>query len=46
MHDIYCENFMCHKKLELKFNKNVNFINGQNGSGARHRALRTALCIQ
>ena len=30
---VYCENFMCHKKLEMRFVRNVNFINGQNGSG-------------
>jgi predicted ATPase len=24
---------MCHKKLEMRFVRNVNFINGQNGSG-------------
>jgi chromosome segregation ATPase len=26
-------NFMCHKRLEVDFNSNVNFIHGRNGSG-------------
>jgi hypothetical protein len=30
---IYCENFMCHRKLVVPLNRNVNFIHGQNGSG-------------
>jgi hypothetical protein len=30
---IYCENFMCHRKLRVDLNRNVNFIYGQNGSG-------------
>lgn len=30
---IYCENFMCHRKLRVDLNRNVNFIHGQNGSG-------------
>lgn len=30
---VYCENFMCHKKLTVDLCPNVNFINGQNGSG-------------
>lgn len=30
---IYCENFMCHRKLRVNLYRNVNFIHGQNGSG-------------
>ena len=30
---IYCENFMCHRKLIVELNRNVTFIHGQNGSG-------------
>lgn len=30
---VYCENFMNHRKLRIDFNRNVTFINGQNGSG-------------
>ena len=30
---IYLENFMCHKKLSVSLCRNINFINGQNGSG-------------
>jgi AAA domain len=30
---IYCENFMCHRKLRVDLNRHVTFIHGQNGSG-------------
>lgn len=30
---VYVENFMCHRKLTVNLIRNVNFINGQNGSG-------------
>src|SRR6056300_1831559 len=30
--EVYVENFMCHRKLSVKLCRNVNFINGQNGS--------------
>jgi hypothetical protein len=33
---IYCENFMCHRKLQVDLNRNVNFIHGQNGSGTSY----------
>ena len=33
IHEVYMENFMCHKRLRLEFNKRINFINGPNGSG-------------
>jgi hypothetical protein len=29
---VYCENFMCHRKLKVDFNRNVNFVHGQNGT--------------
>lgn len=32
--EIYLENFMCHRKLSLKFGRSLNFIIGKNGSGA------------
>lgn len=35
---IYCENFMCHRKLRVDLNRNVNFIYGQNGSGTSNKA--------
>lgn len=31
--EIYCENFMCHRKMRIKLSKNINFITGENGSG-------------
>jgi hypothetical protein len=30
---IYCQDFMCHRKLTVDLNRNINFIHGQNGSG-------------
>lgn len=31
---VYVENFMCHHKMTVDFGRNVNFVTGQNGSGA------------
>ncbi|GMF48539.1 unnamed protein product [Phytophthora fragariaefolia] len=31
--EIYCENFMCHRKLRVTLGPRVNFITGENGSG-------------
>ncbi|KAK3248225.1 Structural maintenance of chromosomes protein 6A [Cymbomonas tetramitiformis] len=41
--EIKLENFMCHRRLELKFEDHVNFIVGENGSGKS--AILTALSI-
>lgn len=30
---VYVENFMCHRKFELKFGRHLNFVTGRNGSG-------------
>jgi hypothetical protein len=30
---IFCQDFMCHRKLTVDLNRNINFIHGQNGSG-------------
>ena len=43
-------NFMCHKRLEVDFNSNVNFIHGRNGSkcfceGCSIRFLTTSLKV-
>ena len=29
-------NFMCHKRLEVNFNTNVNFVHGRNGSESQN----------
>jgi structural maintenance of chromosomes protein 6 len=29
---VYCENFMCHRKLTVDLCRNVNFVHGQNGT--------------
>ena len=31
IHEVYVENFMCHRKLTVQLCRNVNFIHGQNG---------------
>ncbi|KAE9321874.1 hypothetical protein PR003_g17364 [Phytophthora rubi] len=31
--EIYCENFMCHRKLRVTLSPHGNFITGENGSG-------------
>lgn len=38
---VYVENFMCHRKFTVDFNRHINFVNGQNGSGEAtiHRYL-------
>jgi hypothetical protein len=40
IHEVYVENFMCHRKLSVKLCRNVNFIHGQNGSGSRRYSPR------
>ncbi|KAF2073495.1 hypothetical protein CYY_005204 [Polysphondylium violaceum] len=40
---ISLENFMCHRRFEIKLGNNVNFISGENGSGKS--ALLVALII-
>ncbi|XP_047519976.1 structural maintenance of chromosomes protein 6 [Pieris napi] len=43
IHSIHVRNFFCHDNLEIKFNPNVNFIVGRNGSGKS--AILTALVV-
>ena len=31
--EVYVENFMCHRKMTVKFGQHVNFVTGSNGSG-------------
>lgn len=42
---IYCENFMCHRKLSVDLCANVNFINGENGSGKSAILAALQICL-
>jgi len=42
---IHVENFMCHQKLKVDFCRNVNFINGQNGSGKSAILAAIQICL-
>ncbi len=42
---VYVENFMCHRKFTLEFNRHLNFVNGQNGSGKSAIAAALQLCL-
>jgi hypothetical protein len=42
---IYCENFMCHRKLSVTLCPNVNFINGANGSGKSAILAALQICL-
>jgi structural maintenance of chromosomes protein 6 len=42
---VYCENFMCHRKLSVVMGPNVNFINGQNGSGKSAILAALQICL-
>jgi len=42
---IYCENFMCHRKLTVDLCRNVNFIYGQNGSGKSAVLAAIQICL-
>mmetsp|Transcript_28066 Transcript_28066/g.41456 ORF Transcript_28066/g.41456 Transcript_28066/m.41456 type:complete len:1167 (+) Transcript_28066:53-3553(+) len=42
---IHVENFMCHRKLTVKLNQNVNFISGQNGSGKSAILAAIQICL-
>ena len=43
--EVYVENFMCHRKLTVKLCRNVNFINGQNGSGKSAILASIQICL-
>ena len=43
--EVYVENFMCHQKLTVKLCRNVNFINGQNGSGKSAILASIQICL-
>jgi len=43
--EICCVHFMCHKKLRIKFNRRINFINGENGSGKSAILAALQICL-
>lgn len=45
VHSIYVENFMCHRKLRVDLNRNINFIHGQNGSGKSAILAALQICL-
>lgn len=45
IHEVYVENFMCHRKLSVKLCRNVNFIHGQNGSGKSAMLAAIQVCL-
>ena len=45
IHEVYVENFMCHRKLTVKLCRNVNFIHGQNGSGKSAILAAIQVCL-
>ena len=42
---VYLENFMCHRKRTVALCPNVNFINGQNGSGKSAILAAVQICL-
>eukprot|EP00752_Nemacystus_decipiens_P012920 g11434.t1 len=42
---IYVENFMCHRKLSVQLCRQVNFINGRNGSGKSAILAALQICL-
>ena len=42
---IHVKNFMNHRELDLKFNRNVNFIHGPNGSGKSAVLAALQICL-
>jgi hypothetical protein len=34
--EVHLEDFMCHRKCTVKFDRHLNFITGRNGSGLQH----------
>lgn len=42
---IHVENFMCHRKLTIDFNKHLTFVGGVNGSGKSAIAVALMVCL-
>ncbi|RLN64578.1 hypothetical protein BBJ29_006733 [Phytophthora kernoviae] len=43
--EIYCENFMCHRKLRVQLCPHINFITGENGSGKSAIIAAIQICL-
>lgn len=45
--EIYCENFMCHRRMQVALSPHINFITGENGSGksAIIAAIQVCQCV-
>ena len=43
--EIYCENFMCHRKLRVVLCPHTNFITGENGSGKSAIIAALQICL-
>ncbi|KAE9010732.1 Structural maintenance of chromosomes protein 6 [Phytophthora fragariae] len=43
--EIYCENFMCHRKLRVALSPHINFITGENGSGKSAIIAAIQICL-
>ncbi|EEY55332.1 structural maintenance of chromosomes protein, putative [Phytophthora infestans T30-4] len=43
--EIYCENFMCHRKLRVTLSPHINFITGENGSGKSAIIAAIQICF-
>ncbi|CAI5738097.1 unnamed protein product [Peronospora destructor] len=43
--EIYCENFMCHRKLRVNLCPHINFITGENGSGKSAIIAAIQICL-
>ncbi|KAJ0396372.1 hypothetical protein ATCC90586_004067 [Pythium insidiosum] len=43
--EIYCENFMCHRKMRVKLSPHINFITGENGSGKSAIIAAIQICL-
>jgi chromosome segregation ATPase len=43
--EIYCENFMCHRKLRVTLSPHINFLTGENGSGKSAIIAAIQICL-
>ncbi|KDO18613.1 hypothetical protein SPRG_16032 [Saprolegnia parasitica CBS 223.65] len=43
--EIYCENFMCHRRMCIRLCRNINFITGENGSGKSAIIAALQICL-